>query len=551
MLRGRSKFNPRGFISARTAFAMACTLVFPAAPALAQEGSPPAPDRPWAPPDLGSYEAELASSHGAELGGVAIDPAKIYTLPELIDLAQRNNHETRVAWERARQAASAVGATESAYYPYLAASAGAGYEHAFLPFPEIRGGKIAGGGTLVTDVRAASVALSVKWLLIDFGQRRAEVDAAEARLMMANVGFNATHQRVVFEVTERFYALNVARERVEVARVALQAARSIEQSSEARLDQGLATEPEFLQAQQQSAQFAYQLEAASAQESVARLDLISSLGVPPTEGLKVAEMQRTPIDTFVGESLDRLVDRAFSQRPDLIAKLANLRAKEAEVRSIRAEYYPKIALTGSVGQSGLDVSVHDSKYFGGSEPTYGIGLAIEVPIFEGFLRRRKLEIAESEVRAAECELEEARDDAANEVWRAYTDFKTAIQRRESAARLLTAAESASSAVLEGYEQGLSTYTEVADTQRNVAMAQSVNYETRAAIYAHAAALALSVGDLARPPGQRGQGAKGQYVPVVMDEPLPIVKARAKSDSPPQRSQPERRKRKFGVRGKRR
>jgi len=158
-------------------------------------------------------------------------------LPELIDLAQRNNPETRVAWERARMAAAGVGLSESLYYPYLVASAGAGYERAFIPFPTLAvdlrpvaptlaanpqaslhsletqkqplpNVSIVGGGSLITDAVASRVAMSVKWLLLDFGERKAGVDASRERLMMANVGFNATHQKVVFEVTQRFYALS-------------------------------------------------------------------------------------------------------------------------------------------------------------------------------------------------------------------------------------------------------------------------------------------------------------------------------------------------------
>ena len=45
---------------------------------------------------------------------VAINPKKVYDLPELIDLAERNNPDTRVAWESARKAAAAVGLSESA-----------------------------------------------------------------------------------------------------------------------------------------------------------------------------------------------------------------------------------------------------------------------------------------------------------------------------------------------------------------------------------------------------------------------------------------------------
>src|SRR5437870_2066675 len=99
---------------------------------------PPSADRTWSPPNLSNYESELAGQRFHQVGGgshVSINPRKIYNLAELIDIAERNNPETRVAWERARQAAAAVGLSESAYYPFLVASAAAGYDRAFIPFP--------------------------------------------------------------------------------------------------------------------------------------------------------------------------------------------------------------------------------------------------------------------------------------------------------------------------------------------------------------------------------------------------------------------------------
>lgn len=41
----------------------------------------------------------------------------MYELPELIDIAERSNPDTRIAWERARKAAAAVGVRQSAYFP--------------------------------------------------------------------------------------------------------------------------------------------------------------------------------------------------------------------------------------------------------------------------------------------------------------------------------------------------------------------------------------------------------------------------------------------------
>jgi outer membrane protein len=505
--------------------------------ATAKEPAPPSAERPWSPPRISDYESELGrrgTKEKSEGEHAQVDPRHIYALPELIDLAQRNNPDTRVAWERARQAAAAVGLTESLYYPYLVASAGAGFERAFIPFPTLKidGARIAretvaalpafaanpeaairdlgnkqpdlsavsidGGGSLLTDAVASRAALTVKWLLLDFGERRAGVDAAKERLMMANVGFNGTHQKIVFEVTERFYALSNARQKVIVGKAALEAAQTVEQSASARLKNGLATKPELLQTQQQTAQSAFELEAAIGAESDAEIALIESLGIPPTTHLKIADIANVPVPSPPDRSVDALIDLALSQRPDLVARLANIRAKEAEVRRARADFYPKVALDAHVGRLRLDVSIDNSDYFGDDHTVYGAAIAIEVPIFDGFARRQKLRVAEADLRAAESELAGARDAAVREVWKAFTDFKTALRKQDAAAKLLTAAEDAYAAVLDSYQHGLSTYVEVVSAQRNLTAARSVGSETRATIFTSAAALALSVGDLAKP-----------------------------------------------------
>src|SRR3954470_13990815 len=69
-----------------------------AAPAAA----PPSPDKPWQVTNTASYAAELRASD--VLSSVRLTD-KPYELAELIDIAQRTNPETRVAWGNARQAA--------------------------------------------------------------------------------------------------------------------------------------------------------------------------------------------------------------------------------------------------------------------------------------------------------------------------------------------------------------------------------------------------------------------------------------------------------------
>ena len=358
--------------------------------------------------------------------------------------------------------------------------------------------QITGGGSLVTEAKVYRAELNAKWLLLDFGERTAVVRAERERLMMANVGFNGTHQKIVFEVTDRFYKLGTARQKVLVSQSALEAARTVEQAVQARVDNGLATKPELLQAQQQTAQSDFDVEATVGAESDARVALIESIGILPTVPLKVADLGQRSSFVEADRSVNELIEQALAQRPDLVAKLANVHAKQDEIRKVRAEYYPKVAIDAHVTETELDVSIKNSPYFGDTKPTYGAFLTASVPIFDGFARQRQMDMAQAELRAAENELAGARDSAVREVWKAYTDFKTALRKQDSAAKLVTASQNAFDAVLESYKNGLSTYPEIVSAQRNLTSARSVSHDTQAAIFTTAAELALSTGDLARP-----------------------------------------------------
>src|SRR4029450_13062505 len=91
----------------------------------------PTPSVPWSTPDLSGYTSLLKTAEPSP-----IDPQKRYSLVELIDMAERVNPETRVAWEAARQAAIGVGLVESEYFPVLTLSALGGYQSEAFPAPK-------------------------------------------------------------------------------------------------------------------------------------------------------------------------------------------------------------------------------------------------------------------------------------------------------------------------------------------------------------------------------------------------------------------------------
>ena len=479
---------------------------------------PPSSQRQWAPSNLAGYQETLqkGSVEALEKGKELVDPRKEYSLPDLIDLAERLNPATRAAWQNARQALALVGVSKSAYYPFLSLAAAAGYTRFFVPFPKLEVNQaalkrvLATGGPVQTAVTLTEgnplhfdvlyqSELTMKWLLFDFGEREASVSAAREGLLIANVAFNATHQRVVLEVSQNFYAYNLARESVKVAESASQTADTVHSAVEARVTNGLATQPELLQATQQLAQARFDLEQARGSERDAFVDLMEAVGMSPSVPIRITEAFTGSVQVDLETPLVTLVTRALSQRPDLVASLAKVRAAEDKIKGVKASYFPKITALASVGYGEERTTLNSSNTFDSSAPTFGASLAVELPIFEGFLRDRTLEAARAELQAASEQLAQARDDAVRQVWKSYTDLRTAIRRQAAATALLQSSQSAYDAVLDSFKLGFSTYTDVVTNETKLTSARNSVFESRSAVYQAATTLAYAMGELGNAP----------------------------------------------------
>ena len=454
----------------------------------AQDTAPPAPNKPWSPPTLGQYQQELSQLSQVNSNAVPIDPEKNYDLPELIDIAESSHPETRMAWEQARAEAYAVGLSKSTYYPYLAALASEDFEHSLFSLTSVFPG----------NAVEENAGFDLNWLLFDFGGRKAAVAEARDNLMLANVNFNATHQKVVFSVIEGFYSYNISRQQVEAAQSTLEAAQTVADAAKAKFENGLGTTQDVLQAEQELAQADYDLEAARGALSDSQVALVDALGIFPNTPIQVAKIPEKPVQNDLDEPLDDLIERALSQRPDLLGKLASLKASQAAVRKARAAYYPQISADASAGWQKLDVNAYNSPYTGNSKPVYAAGLSIELPIFDGFARHNNLRLAQAQLKAAESDLVDSRDTAVEQVMTAYIDLQTAMRKQDAAEVLFSAAQTAFDATLASYKNGLGTYVDVEIAQKNLATARTTLVDTRSAIYTSRTTLALNVGDLAKP-----------------------------------------------------
>jgi outer membrane protein len=148
--------------------------------------APASPNRPWSGSGERQIERDAERFPGPKFG---IDPARIYSLAELIDFAQSHNPETRLAWERARAQAAALGVARSELYPTLAAAALSHIDRDWILFQD---------RFFRQTTQTFLAAFDLNYTVFDFGARAGRIDAARAEVLAANFAFNDTHRNIIY-----------------------------------------------------------------------------------------------------------------------------------------------------------------------------------------------------------------------------------------------------------------------------------------------------------------------------------------------------------------
>jgi outer membrane protein len=445
--------------------------------------APSAPNQPWSIPDSAIRRAASLDEQPS------LWVQKPYDLPELIDLAQRSNPETRVAWEAARAAAAAVGLAESAYLPQLSMEALGGFEQTPLPAPK----NLVPKGYFISDSREIIPSLALKWLLFDFGRRAATLEAARADSFVADAGFTAVHHKLVLDVSQTYFDLGATRGRLRAAQKALATALKVEEATSAKRERGLATIVALSQAQRQTAQARYSTAAAQGAERTALANLVAAVGIPAATPLEVVDGADLPLPDSPTQSVAAAVTAALAHRPDIIAALGNVDAAQASLKVAQRAYRPSIGLSARAFQNFGSLSSDGGPTSTVDRSGESILLSFSMPLFDGGERADRISIARAQLRESQASLEQARDGVAQQVVQAYDALLTSLAEYDAAEALLRAANASYDAALSSYQHGVGTYTDLATEENAVAQAENQVEDARAAAHSAAAALVFAVG----------------------------------------------------------
>jgi outer membrane protein len=446
------------------------------------QSSPASPDRPWHSPE----ERQIVSEGRRYLSPpLRIDPARIYSLAELIDLAEAHNPETRVAWESARSQVAALGIARSELFPTVAAVALANVE---------RSEEGLGSQFFRQTIATFQLSLDLNYTIFDFGGRRGRINAEVAGLLSANFAFNSVHRQLINDVSQAYYRLLNAQGQEEAAGASLVNAQNVQQAAEDRLRNGLATLPDVLEARSATAQAQYNLQAVLGAEQIAGGGLATALGTSASTRVRVQPLSEVPTPESVSDTVQQAMARALEQRPDLQARAAEVHLAQAERKQARAAFYPNLNLTASPSAQSLYLLQQTLPWGHTAALTGDLALTLNWTVFDGGARRNRLAQAEAHIREAEAQATAVRDQIEDQVWTAYTNLNTAFRQREAATALMRAATESYSAALESYNYGVRNLLDVTNAQKVLAQARSTDILARTEVLAALADLAFRTGD---------------------------------------------------------
>jgi outer membrane protein len=450
--------------------------------------------------------ADCAARETPREGTAILDPVHPYTLAELIDLAEHHNPSTRTIWERAKQKARELDLAKSAYYPELEGLAVFGDERLVDPFPK----PLAPRGYVMVEIPKVEPEVTLQYLIFDFGKREANVDSAKAEKFVAGADVIQVNQALAFRVARAYYQLVTAQERLQATQDILRTAQTTQDAAEDRLNNGLATLPDVLNARAQTSQAVFDEESADGDEKIARVTLTEAVGADPSPNIVIDSQRSAPLPEKLTMSIDALIDRAMQNRPDLMAQTLRIRSAEARIRAARAEYKPQIVLSASVAQTSVWPSADYGVLGSASEPTWSAALGIRWRIFDGGVRRNELLIAQSARREAEDELTAEHDETTREVWTAYIGFRTALRKHDAAVALLKSANESYSASLDAYKDGVKNLVDVLTAETQLAQARLSSVSARSELFVQAVNLEFATGNLLRnqPPATKLQSQDG-------------------------------------------
>lgn len=376
-------------------------------------------------------------------------------LTGLVKTALQDNFELRIAAQRVLQARAAYGITRAGQWPSVDASA----DVIAARSSQVGANRGIPAGT-DTDVSYAQAGFSLSWELDVWGRLRRLSEAGRAQYLATEEARRGVVTTLVADVSQTYLALRALDLELEIAQRTRDVANDNLRLVEARRASGVASGLDVRQAEQLLFTATGQIASIEREITLAENALSLLLGRVPGDiprGRPLEALQAPP--TVPAGLPSALLER----RPDIRQAEQDLVAANAQIGAAKADYFPRISLTGFFGAQSRQLS----DLLSGPAVLASAGLGAAVPLFNAGRTRNNVKLAEAVHGEALVNYQRVIYGAFRDVSDGLASYSKTNEQRTQQERLVEALTASSQLATQRYQGGLDSYLPVLDAQRNL------------------------------------------------------------------------------------
>jgi multidrug efflux system outer membrane protein len=385
------------------------------------------------------------------------------TLQELIRTALKQNYNLQLATERINAGRAQVQITRSNLFPQVTGNGdfSGGKEHNFQ-----------------TTSNFLTLTADAAFQLDFFGKLRRATEASRAELLATEDARQTVILTLVSDVASDYFTLLQLDLQLQITKQTVTTQEDSVKLTKFRVEHGVATKLEVLQAQQvldtANAQIP-DLERQIAQEENAISILLGNYPQGVLRGHTLVEQVLPP------EVPPGLPSTLLERRPDIRQAEQVLVAANAEIGVAKAQFFPQISLTGS-GGGAFGRSSAFSGLMSSQLGTWAYGAQVSQPIFTGGALRGNLRFAKSQHEQALISYRQAIQQAFGDVSDALIGYQKNHEVRLRQEQTVADLQESVRLSIMRYRGGTTTYLEVLDGQRSLFSAELVLAQARGTEY---------------------------------------------------------------------
>jgi multidrug efflux system outer membrane protein len=403
-----------------------------------------------------TYRSAAPQTSAASLADVQwFDLFRDDTLTQLVKAALQENFEIRIAAQRVLQARAAYGITRGSQFPSVDVSAGVTAARS----SQVGANRGIPAG-VDTDVSYTQAGFSLGWELDVWGRLRRLSEAARAEYLATEEARRGVITTLVADVSENYLALRGLDLELEIARRTREVANDNLRLTEARRTSGVASALDVRQAEQLLFTATGQIASIEREIALSENALSLLLGHAPGDIPRGRPLEALQAPPAVPAGLPSAL---LERRPDIRRAEQELIAANAQIGAAKAEYFPRISLTGFLG--GQSRALTD--LLSGPARLATAGVSAAAPVFNAGRTRNDVKLAEAIHGEAIVNYQRVIYTAFRDVSDGLAAYTKTTEQRTQQEQLVQALSESARLATQRYQGGLDSYLPVLDAQRNL------------------------------------------------------------------------------------